>query len=93
MARVKLIFPDEDKAQFVRQARREGLTLSAWLRAAGQERLEARGSDRPRRKSGSELPDEPAPARLGFMVGQVDVPEDFDRMGGPEIEKMFGTTA
>lgn len=31
-----------------------------------------------------------APQRLGFMVGQIDVPEDFDRMGQEEIEKLFG---
>ncbi len=28
--------------------------------------------------------------RLGFMAGQIKVPDDFDSMGGPEIEKMFG---
>ena len=27
--------------------------------------------------------------RLGFMTGQVAVPEDFDRMGGAEIEEHF----
>ena len=42
MARVQLIIPDEDKARFVRQARKEGLTFSAWLRAAARERLEKR---------------------------------------------------
>ena len=42
MARIQLIIPDEDRNRFVRQARREGMTLSAWLRAAGRERLEAR---------------------------------------------------
>lgn len=42
MARVQLIIPDEDKARFVRQARREGLSFSAWLRAAAHERLEER---------------------------------------------------
>lgn len=31
-----------------------------------------------------------APQRLGFMAGQIDVPEDFDRMGQEEIEKLFG---
>ncbi len=31
--------------------------------------------------------------RLGFMAGQVQVPEDFDRMGGEEIEKLFGSDA
>lgn len=31
--------------------------------------------------------------RLGFMAGQIKVPDDFDRMGGPEIEEMFGGNA
>jgi prevent-host-death family protein len=28
--------------------------------------------------------------RLGFMAGQISVPEDFDRMGKEEIERIFG---
>lgn len=28
--------------------------------------------------------------RLGFMAGQLRVPADFDRMGGDEIEGLFG---
>ena len=28
--------------------------------------------------------------RLGFMVGQISVPDDFDRMGQAEIDSMFG---
>ena len=28
--------------------------------------------------------------RLGFMVGQIAVPDDFDRMGKKEIERIFG---
>ncbi len=27
--------------------------------------------------------------RLGFMEGQIRVPDDFDRMGSGEIEEMF----
>jgi prevent-host-death family protein len=27
--------------------------------------------------------------RLGFMAGQISVPDDFDRMGGQEIESLF----
>jgi prevent-host-death family protein len=27
--------------------------------------------------------------RLGFMSGQIDVPDDFDRMGSKEIERLF----
>ena len=49
--------------------------------------------DRLRREFGFELPDETAPSRLGFMAGQIEVPDDFDRMGGPEIEQLFGTMA
>ena len=28
--------------------------------------------------------------RLGFMAGQISVPDDFDRMGGEKIERIFG---
>ena len=28
--------------------------------------------------------------RLGFMAGQIAVPEDFDQMGSAEIERLFG---
>ena len=28
--------------------------------------------------------------RLGFMAGQVSVPDDFDRMGREEFEELFG---
>ena len=34
--------PDNDRERFVDQARREGMSLSAWLRAAAHERLEIR---------------------------------------------------
>jgi prevent-host-death family protein len=30
------------------------------------------------------------PRRLGFMDGEIAVPDDFDRMGEKEIEAMFG---
>ncbi len=42
MTRVQLIIPDEDRDRFVHQARRDGLTFSAWLRAAAHDRLESR---------------------------------------------------
>ena len=36
--------------------------------------------------------DAPArPARLGFLAGEVEVPDDFDRMGEDEIAALFGT--
>lgn len=28
--------------------------------------------------------------RLGFMSGEISVPDDFDQMGGEEIERLFG---
>lgn len=28
--------------------------------------------------------------RLGFMAGQISVPDDFDQMGQDEIEGLFG---
>jgi antitoxin (DNA-binding transcriptional repressor) of toxin-antitoxin stability system len=30
--------------------------------------------------------------RLGFLSGQIAVPDDFDRMGHLEIEQLFGHT-
>jgi hypothetical protein len=36
--------------------------------------------------------DAPGPSqikRLGFMAGQISVPDDFDRMGDVEIAKLF----
>ena len=38
----------------------------------------------------------PEPAsvqRLGFLAGQIKVPDDFDRMGSDEIEKLFGSNS
>ena len=42
MARVQLVMSDEDHDLYVCQARREGLSLNAWLRAAARERLDKR---------------------------------------------------
>jgi len=28
--------------------------------------------------------------RLGFLAGQIAVPDDFDQMGSAEIERLFG---
>jgi prevent-host-death family protein len=30
------------------------------------------------------------PRRLGFLKGEIEVPEDFDRMGEGEIAALFG---
>ena len=31
--------------------------------------------------------------RLGFLAGEIDVPDDFDTMGEREIAALFGTDA
>jgi prevent-host-death family protein len=33
------------------------------------------------------------PQRLGFLAGEIVVPDDFDRMAEGEIEALFGTSA
>jgi len=33
------------------------------------------------------------PQRLGFLAGEIAVPEDFDRMGEAEIAALFGSGA
>lgn len=40
MARVQLVMPDADRAEFLAQARREGMSFSAWMRAAARQRVE-----------------------------------------------------
>jgi prevent-host-death family protein len=37
-----------------------------------------------------EQPSPRAPQPVGFLKGQIRVPDDFDRMGQKEIEDMFG---
>jgi antitoxin (DNA-binding transcriptional repressor) of toxin-antitoxin stability system len=40
-----------------------------------------------------EAPSAAQARRLGFMAGQITVPDDFDRMGREEIELLFGGQA
>lgn len=38
--------------------------------------------------------DAPAePKRLAFLKGEIEVPDDFDRLGEREIAALFGTTS
>lgn len=39
-----------------------------------------------------DAPAEDEVQRIGFMEGAIAVPDDFDRMGADEIEKLFGGT-
>ena len=34
-----------------------------------------------------------APQRLGFLAGEIAVPDDFDRLGEAAIESLFGRDA
>ena len=51
MARIQLVLPDEDRDRFVHQARREGVSLSEWLRLAAKERLARSEDQRPFRSA------------------------------------------
>lgn len=31
--------------------------------------------------------------RLGFLAGELKVPDDFDKMGDKQISRLFGTTS
>lgn len=69
----------------------DGADLKQLRDAVAQSRSKARDVyDRLRREFGFALADEPATSRFGFMAGQIEIPDDFDSMGGPEIEQMFG---
>ncbi len=37
-----------------------------------------------------DAPDKSSIRRIGFMEGEINVPDDFDRMGHEEIQKLFG---
>ena len=36
-----------------------------------------------------DAPEDGTSRRLGFLIGQISVPDDFDRMGSAEIEALF----
>jgi prevent-host-death family protein len=36
-----------------------------------------------------DAPEPGSTRRLGFLSGQIEVPEDFDRMGQEEVEQIF----
>ena len=70
MARVQLVVPDDDHARYVQQARRESLSLCAWLRIAAEDRL--------RRKGGARRFESAADLEAFFA--------ECDRLPGPERE-------
>ena len=70
MARVQLLIPDEDRDRFVHQARREGMTLSAWMRTAARQRLEEQQMSKPFQ----------SPVEVEAFFKRCDA------LGGPETE-------
>ena len=40
-----------------------------------------------------ETPEAGQVRRLGFMAGQIVVPDDFNRMGSEEIDQLFGSSS
>jgi hypothetical protein len=68
--RVQVLLSDEDKERFAREARRAGVSLSAWLRQAGIDRL--RGEGRKRRFSSKELGGFLAACRAREVGGEPD---------------------
>ena len=38
-------------------------------------------------------PDQSQMRRIGFLAGQIEVPDDFDRMGEDEIAALFGESS
>ena len=59
-------------------------------RAAQGEPFVIAKAGRPMVKVSALSAETPEPRRLGFMLGQLSVPDDFDRMGSDEIAQMFG---
>lgn len=47
MPRIHLVVSEPDRTRYAAAARREGLTLSAWLRAAAADRLDRRSHAEP----------------------------------------------
>jgi antitoxin (DNA-binding transcriptional repressor) of toxin-antitoxin stability system len=58
------------------------------MAAKGEAFVIAKGGEPLVKVSSLEAPDEPR--RLGFLVGEIAVPRDFDRMGDAEIDPLFG---
>lgn len=59
--------------------------------AKGESFVIARAGNPLVRVSALDAPTEPR--RLGFLKGEIEVPDDFDRMGARKIAALFGTGA
>jgi prevent-host-death family protein len=57
--------------------------------AKGEPFIIARGGKPSVKVPAVEMPNPAKVRRLGFMKGHISIPEDFDRMGGSDIEQLF----
>ena len=73
--------------------RRQKRDVAVVLSAEDYERVSSQATERA--VAGTDLTEilsaspEKKPKRLGFLAGQISVPDDFDRMGQREIERLF----
>jgi prevent-host-death family protein len=58
--------------------------------AAGEPFVIAKAGRPMVRVTSLDAPTEPEVRRLGFLAGEISIPEDFDRMGEEEIAELFG---
>ena len=64
--------------------------LSALVeKAAGGEAFIIAKAGKPMVKVVSYVPQSAAQKRVGFLKGEIAIPDDFDRMGQKEISKIF----
>lgn len=70
----------EAKAQLSRLVEQAARGESFVITDAGRPMLKVTAVDRP---SQGQV------RRLGFMVGQIAVPDDFDRMGTAKVDRLF----
>ena len=70
---------DEAKSQLSRLVDRAARGETFVIAKAGKPLVKVSALDTPAR-----------PSRLGFLEGEIEVPDDFDRMGEREIAALFG---
>jgi prevent-host-death family protein len=78
---MKTINIHEAKTQLSRLVDEASKGESFIIAKAGKPMVKVTSLDAP---TGSQL------RRLGFMSGQISVPDDFDQMGREQIEQLFG---
>jgi len=76
---VKTVSIEEAKAQLSRLVDRASKGEAFVITKAGKPLVKVMAIDAPRE-----------PRRMGFLKGEIEVPDDFDRMSEHEIAALFG---